>query len=68
MNYDDVVLVFDDEESLRKAVKKLNEVFNRYRLKINPSKTKTMIFNQQYEDRNYPASIATLDGQILEYE
>ena len=63
---DDLVLVFDDEESLRKAVKLLNEVFNRYRLKINPSKTKTMIFNQQYENRNYPTSIATLDGQILE--
>ena len=33
---DDLVLVFDDEESLRKAVQILDQIFNRYRLKINP--------------------------------
>ena len=30
----DLVLVFDDEESLRKAVRILDHVFNQYRLKI----------------------------------
>ena len=63
---DDLVFVFDDEESLRKGVKQLDQIFRRYRLKINPSKTKTMIFNQQFENRDYPISIASLGDQKLD--
>ena len=63
---DDLVFVFDDEESLRKGVKQLDQIFCRYRLKINPSKTKTMILNQQFENRDYPISIASLGDQKLD--
>ena len=63
---DDLIFVFEDENSLRKGVKLLDQVFTRYRLKINSFKTKTMIFNQQYEDREYPTSIASLGDQKLE--
>ena len=63
---DDLLLVFEDEDSLRKGVKLLDEIFTRYRLDINTSKTKTMILNQQYEEREYPATISTLRGCELE--
>ena len=63
---DDLVLVFDDEGSLRKGLRLLDQTFSRYRLKINTSKTKTMIFNQQYENREYPVSIASLGDQKLD--
>ena len=63
---DDLLLVFDDEDSLRKGVKLLDEIFKRYRLSINISKTKTMILNQQYEGREYPSTISSLRGNDLE--
>ena len=63
---DDLLILFEDENSLRRGVTILDETFKRYRLNINESKTKTMILNQQYEDRHYPASIATLRGNPLE--
>ena len=63
---DDLLLVFDDEESLRNGLRILDQTFRRYRLEINLSKTKTMIFNQQYEDREYPTSIAVLGDRRIE--
>ena len=63
---DDLMITFDDLASLQKGLKILNELFKKYRLKINISKTKTMIFNQQLENKEYPTSIASLDGEDLE--
>ena len=51
---DDLLLVFDDSESLQKGINLLNETFNAWRLKINVSKTKTMILNNESD---YPSSI-----------
>ena len=62
---DDLMLFFEDEKSLRDGLKILEETFSRYRLKINPSKTKTMILNQQHEQREYPSSISALNGVKL---
>ena len=63
---DDLMLFFEDEESLCLGLKILDETFRRYRLNINPSKTKTMIFNQQHEERDYPSSITSLGDKQLE--
>ena len=57
---DDLMLFFEDEKSLRDGLKILDETFSRYRLKINPSKTKTMILNKQHGQREYPSSICLL--------
>ena len=59
---DDLLHVFDDVESLRKGIKLLDEVFNTWRLKINTSKTKTMILNETGE---YASTIASLNGETL---
>ena len=63
---DDLVLSFDDKKSLQKGIAILDEVFTRYRLSINTSKTKSMILNQQYQEQEYPTSIASLRGEKLE--
>ena len=63
---DDLMITFDDLASLQKGLNILNELFSKYRLKINVSKTKTMIFNQQLENKEYPTCIASLDGEDLE--
>ena len=49
---DDLVLSFDDEKSLQKVIANLDEVFTKYRLSINTSKTKSMILNQQFKNKN----------------
>ena len=63
---DDLLLVFDDIESLRQGIEILDENFRRYRLSINSSKTKTMIFNQQYDNGEYPTTIGLLRGKELD--
>ena len=63
---DDLLLVFDNRESLRKGISTLDEVFHSYRLKINIAKTKTMILNQEPNDQEYPKSISSLHGKPLE--
>ena len=40
---DDLMLFFEDEKSLGNGLRILDKVFSKYRLKINTSKTKTMI-------------------------
>ena len=42
---DALVLFFNDAETLQRGLKLLNETFERYKLEINISKTKTMILN-----------------------
>ena len=42
---DDLMLTFDDKESLQNGIMLLDEIFKEYRLQINISKTKTIIFN-----------------------
>ena len=60
---DDLLLVFDDVESLYKGIKLLDEVFNTWRLRINPPKTKTMILNEAGE---YASTIASFNGETLD--
>ena len=52
---DDLVLIFEDHESLQKGIAILDKLFTQYGMKINVSKTKTMIFNHQdTEKRKVP--------------
>ena len=61
---DDLVLMFDDNESLQKGINILNELFIEYGMKVNVSKTKTMIFN--HHEQEYPSTIASLSGEALD--
>ena len=62
---DDLLLFFEDEKSLCKGIKLLDEIFDRYRLSINATKTKSMILNNQYRHTNYPKCISKLRGEEL---
>ena len=65
--YADVfILAFDDERSLTQSISLLNDTFKKYRLNINATKTKTMILNQKYEEREYPNTICSLEGEAIE--
>ena len=59
----DLMLTFDDKGSLQKGIMLLNKIFTEYRLQINITKTKTMIFNQKYTGEAYPTSISSLNGK-----
>ena len=60
---DDLILFLLDQEGLQKATCLLNEVFHSFGLKINVSKTETMILNhQQQSSEEYPETIITLEG------
>ena len=52
----------------KQGIHLLNDTFKRYQLDVNATKTKTMILNQQYEDKNrtYPISIASVGSDRLE--
>ena len=64
---DDLMLTFDDKDSLQRGITILDELFTQYGMQINAKKTKTMIFNQQItNDQEYPTSIASLGGRALE--
>ena len=63
---DDLILAFEDELSLAKGISLLNETLKKYRLSINATKTKTMILNQKYEEREYPNTICSLEGEAIE--
>ena len=45
---DDLILAFTSKSSLQNALTELNDTFLRFGLKINTSKTKTMVLNQSY--------------------
>ena len=56
---DDLVLIFDNMESLQQGLSLLDDIFTRFQLSINVSKTKTMIFGHEGE---YPTTIASLNN------
>ena len=58
---DDLVLAFNDPSNLWKALELLSTMFERYKLKLNISKAKTMILNHQYLQKDYPKTIASLN-------
>ena len=60
---DDLAMAFSDIASTQKGLEIVNEVFKRFRLSINVSKTKTMIFNYAEPPEQYPTSIAKLDDE-----
>ena len=59
---DDLLLVFEDKNSLIRGTRLLNSLFRRFHLEINTSKTKTMILNY---DGEYPESIVSLNGEAI---
>ena len=63
---DDINIAFKDENNLEKGARILNTVFKRFKLKINIGKTKTMIFNFNGNDDEYPESILSLDGEKID--
>ena len=66
---DDMELFFEDQDHLQSATDLLNETFLRYHLKINVSKTKTMIFNFKYvlpNTEEYPTSVANINNKPIE--
>ena len=56
---DDLALFCNDLESLERATILLKEVFAEYSLKVNPTKTETMINNFKFEDQNLFPEITT---------
>ena len=60
------MLFFNDAENLQRGLKLLNETFERYKLKINISKTKTMILNFIKESGEYPNTVSSLCGVEVE--
>lgn len=66
---DDLILTFEDQENLQKGLTELDELFSRYHLKINVSKTKTMIINHNPTNNilaDYPTSMVTLHNKPIE--
>ena len=63
---DDLILIFEDELSLSRGISILNETFKNFRLRINATKTKSMILNQKYEEREYPKTICSLGEEVIE--
>ena len=63
---DDLAIPFDNKESLQLGADLLFKVFERYNLQINLIKTKTMIFNHQYSNEDYPNTISTLNQMPIE--
>ena len=49
---DDLVLVFENKNNLQKALDEMNATFERFSLKLNSTKTKTMIFNYTRNSQN----------------
>jgi len=60
---DDLLFTFDDKVSLQRGLKLLNSTFQRFNLKINVTKTKTMILNCE---NDYPDTIASLNGKPID--
>ena len=63
---DDLELFCKDQHSLEKALKIMDRIFKRFMLKINVSKTKTMIFNFQGPQEEYPESFTALNNIAVE--
>jgi len=67
---DDIELFLENINDLEKALKILHSLFNRFGLHINIKKTKTMIFNFKYVEKefnsSYPESIVSLEDMPIE--
>ena len=61
-----MILAFTSKSSLQNALTELNETFSRFGLKINTSKTKTMVLNQQHTDKTYPKTVSQIVGVEIE--
>jgi len=59
---DDIVLVFETNAQLQAGLVTLNHTFKRFGLQINISKTKSMIFNFNKTEEEYPDVICSLEG------
>ena len=62
---DDTTLYQTSEQNLEKSLKILAKIYNEYGLKLNKSKTKTMIYNCSQRG-SYPDSIIKLDQENIE--
>lgn len=60
---DDLMIAFEDIPNLEKGLNILNNVFKRFKLAMNVSKTKTMIMNPMEQSEHYPSSIVSMDGE-----
>ena len=63
---DDLALFFENKKDMEPALKLLDEVFCKYQLSINVSKTKSMIFNFNEKIDAYPTDLVKLNGQVVE--
>ena len=65
---DDLMLVFENEDELQRALILLNDTFERFHLQINVGKTKTMIvnFHQHNDIATYPEVICHLNQKPIE--
>ena len=59
---DDLALLFEDIKNFEIALDVLSTTFKRYHLEINISKTKTMVFNHQYINEEYPKKIVSTNN------
>ena len=60
---DDLELFCKDQHSLEKALRIMDRIFKRFMLKINVSKTKTMIFNFGGPEEDYPKTL--MPGHVV---
>lgn len=64
---DDLVLFFMDKRSMQEGLNVLNDLFERFSLKLNTTKTKTMILSYNGElGPEYPTSVVKLAGKDIE--
>ena len=62
---DDKTLIFEDHENLEKETILLNNIFEKYHLKLNLTKTKTIMLNYQYLAGYYPNELLKLNGTVV---
>ena len=63
---DDIVLFFEDTKNMQDTLDLLTTTFDRFSLKLNSSKTKTMIFSYDEIGTEYPNSIVSVAGSEIE--
>ena len=63
---DDIVLCLESKALLQKSICLLNETFKRFGLKINVTKTKTMIINNDAVTDEYPSSICNMEEKEID--
>ena len=63
---DNLDFLFEDITNLEETFDVLSTTFKTYHLEINISKTKKMIFNNQYIDGEYPETIVNINNMSVE--